>query len=156
MVVRQWWFVIKPTSQKLHASCSCQCHLTTPVSTFADLILLTQENPPDGGGAQVGQTLRIDSSVSDSSHSGANDSIVTEMFPSSKDHGIPTDATCRITVHDFVAVGGASTSRTVLQLEQGRDLALACSSSDRWVTPRLAIDSSAFSTYHLRRPSSAR
>lgn len=75
------------------------------------------------------------------------------MFPSSKDHSVSMDATWRITVHDFVAVGGASTSRTVLQLEQGRDLAVACSSSDRWVTPRLTIDPSAFSAYRIRWPS---
>lgn len=56
----------------------------------------------------------------------------------------------KITVHDFVAVGSASSSRAALQLEQGRDLVVAYSSTNRWVTPQSTIDPSAFSTFHVR------
>ncbi|KAF8128583.1 hypothetical protein EV363DRAFT_1170162 [Boletus edulis] len=50
----------------------------------------------------------------------------------------------KIVVHDFVAVGDTSPIRTAQQLEKGRDLAVACSSGNQWVTPQSTADSSMF------------
>lgn len=56
----------------------------------------------------------------------------------------------KITVHDFIPVGSSSTSTAALRLEKGRDLALACASSHRWVMPCSTIDPAAFSTCHVK------